>query len=237
VITVDFNRLDLMPGHRILDIGCGTGRHTCAAYTCEKVVAIGIDIALDDVREARQRLKLHDHLGEHGGGAWGVAAADVNRLPFGDGTFDLVICSEVMEHLPDESRAVTEIIRVLKPGRNLVVSVPRYGPEYICWRLSEEYRTASNGHVRIYRTAQLTDILEKAGVRRWASHFAHSLHTPYWWLKCLVGPSRRNSRPVNLYHRFLTWDMMQKPAATRLLDKLLNPLLGKSVVLYFKKET
>jgi hypothetical protein len=142
-----------------------------------------------------------------------------------------------MEHLPDESRAVTEIIRVLKPGRNLVVSVPRYGPEYICWRLSEEYRTASNGHVRIYRTAQLTDILEKAGVRRWASHFAHSLHTPYWWLKCLVGPSRRNSRPVNLYHRFLTWDMMQKPAATRLLDKLLNPLLGKSVVLYFKKET
>ena len=237
MITVDFNRLDLMPGHRILDIGCGTGRHTCAAYTCEKVVAIGIDIALDDVREARQRLKLHDHLGEHGGGAWGVAAADVNRLPFGDGTFDLVICSEVMEHLPDESRAVTEIIRVLKPGRNLVVSVPRYGPEYICWRLSEEYRTASNGHVRIYRTAQLTAILEKAGVRRWASHFAHSLHTPYWWLKCLVGPSRRNSRPVNLYHRFLTWDMMQKPVATRLLDKLLNPLLGKSVVLYFKKET
>ena len=235
MITVDFRRLDLQAGHKILDIGCGTGRHTCAAYAFQKVMAVGADVDMADIREARRRLRLHDQLGEHGGGLWSVAGADINNLPFKDRAFDLVICSEVLEHLANETQAVREIIRVLKPGKNLVVSVPRYGPEALCWLLSKEYHTASNGHVRIYRSRQITALVENAGVQIWSSHFAHSLHTPYWWLKCLVGPSRQDSVPVNLYHRFLTWDMMQKPLFTRWLDKLLNPLLGKSVVLYFKK--
>jgi len=235
VITVDFHKLDLQPGHKILDIGCGTGRHTCAAYGLKGVMAVGADIDFEDLCETRRRLRLHDQLGEHGGGLWSVTAADISCLPFKDHAFDLVVCSEVLEHIANETSPVQEIIRVLKPGKNLVVSVPRYGPEYICWLLSEEYHTASNGHVRIYSSDEITATLEKAGVQKWASHFAHSLHSPYWWLKCLVGPSRQDSVPVNLYHRFLTWDMMQKPLFTRVLDKLLNPLIGKSVVLYFKK--
>ena len=72
-------------------------------------------------------------------------------------------------------------------------------------------------------------------MRLTASHHAHSLHAPYWWLKCLVGPTRDDSLPVNLYHRFLTWDIMQKPKPTRLLDRIFNPLFGKSLVLYFEK--
>ena len=235
MITVDFKKLSLQPGDKVLDIGCGTGRHTCAAYAQPEVIVVGADIDTADVCEARERLKLHQQLGEHGGGVWSLAAADINDLPFKNQVFDLVICSEVLEHLADEQYAVREIVRVLKPGKNLVVSVPRYGPEYICWLLSEEYHSTSAGHVRIYRAKKLTAILERAGVRKYASHFAHSLHSPYWWLKCLVGPSKRDSVPVNLYHRFLTWDMMQKPVLTRFIEKLLNPLLGKSIVLYFRK--
>jgi ubiquinone/menaquinone biosynthesis C-methylase UbiE len=233
--TVDFDRLDLQPGHKILDIGCGTGRHTCAAYALKKVVVVGADIDAADVCETRERLKLHDQLGEHGGGVWNLATADINYLPFKDHAFDLVICSEVLEHLVDETRPVSELVRVLKPGKNLVVSVPRYGPEYICWWLSDEYHSASDGHVRIFRTAEIAAVIEQAGLRKWSYHFAHSLHSPYWWLKCLVGPARQDSRAVNLYHRFLTWDMMRKPLLSRFLDKLLNPILGKSVVLYFRK--
>jgi hypothetical protein len=65
---------------------------------------------------------------------------------------------------------------------------------------------------------------------------AHSLHAPFWWLKCLVGPDRKDSSAVNLYHRFLTWDIMKKPRVTGWLEKLLNPVMGKSLVLYFRKE-
>ncbi len=53
---------------------------------------------------------------------------DVTRLPFPDGAFDVVICSEVMEHIPDNRKAVSELMRVLKPGGDLVVSVPPLAP-------------------------------------------------------------------------------------------------------------
>lgn len=236
MVTVEFDRLAVKPGFKILDIGCGSGRHTCAAYQCRQVTAIGVDLDFDDLKEARSRLQLHDRLGEHGGGIWALSTADVLSLPFKDSYFDLVICSEVLEHILSHRKAIREIVRVLQPGRDLVVSVPRYWPERICWLLSPEYAGSNGGHVRIFRQKQLISDLTSAGLRMWARHFAHSLHAPFWWLKCLVGPDRTDSSAVDLYHRFLTWDMMEKPRVTGLIDKLLNPLMGKSLVLYFRKE-
>ena len=236
MVTVDFNRLCIRPGYRILDIGCGSGRHTCAASRFKKVVAIGADINLDDVSEAKNRLTYQEKLGEQGGGPWGTLVADINCMPFRDDFFDLVICSEVLEHIHEHEEAIYEIIRVLKPGKDLVVSVPRFLPECICWALSENYHRPSNGHIRIYKKKELTSLLEGAGARKRAVHFAHSLHTPFWWLKCLVGLTRDDSVLVNLYHSFLVWDMMKRPWITRLLDNLLNPLLGKSLVIYLRKE-
>jgi len=236
VITVDFNKINSRPGVKILGIGCGSGRHTCAAYRLEKAIVIGADLNFADTCEARNRLRYHDSLGEHGGGKWIISVADITSLPFQENYFDLVICSEVLEHIPDDQSAMKEIIRILKPGKTLVVSVPRYFPEKICWALSNEYHDANNGHIRIYKKKELLRSLESKGLRNRAVHFAHSLHSPYWWLTCLVGPTREDSYPVNLYHRFLTWDIMKKPAVTRFLDRLLNPVLGKSVVLYFTKK-
>ncbi len=236
MVTVEFNRLAVKPGFKILDIGCGSGRHTCAAYRCQNVTTIGADLNFSDLTEAGERLKLHDRLGEHGGGEWGLSAADVTCLPFKDDYFDLVICCEVLEHIIEHQLAVAEIVRVLKPGCNLVVSVPRYWPERICWALSQDYHHARGGHVRIFKQKDLITDLEYSGVEKWAMHFAHSLHTPFWWLKCLVGPNRNDSWPVNLYHRFLTWDIMKHPRSTRFLDNLLNPILGKSLVVYLRKQ-
>lgn len=241
VITVDFNRLcgsdsNRLASCRILDIGCGTGRHTCAAFRFGKVVAIGIDIKFEDVLEAKNRLIFQKNLGENGGGVLGLSVADMLSLPFKDNFFDLVICSEVLEHIHDHKAAVSETVRVLKPGKDLVVSVPRYLPERICWTLSENYHNVANGHIRIYKKKNLVDLLEKGGLKRWGVHFAHSLHTPYWWLKCIVGPAREDCRLVSLYHDLLVWDMMKKPWITRFLENLLNPVLGKSIVIYLRKE-
>ena len=236
MITVDFKRLDVRPGDRILDIGCGTGRHACEAYRLPQVQVVGADVGLNDLFEARRRLEWHRRLGEHGNGSWTLAAADATALPLASSTFDVVICSEVLEHIPDHRTAVQEAVRVLKPAGRLAISVPRYFPERVCWALSRDYRNSSGGHIRIYRTRELIRLVESAGMRHHFLHYAHSLHTPYWWLKCLIGPQNETALPVRLYHRFLTWQIMQKPAAVKRLDYLLNPVLGKSIVIYFKKK-
>jgi SAM-dependent methyltransferase len=236
VITVNFKKLNIRPGFKILDVGCGSGRHLGAAYRFKQISVVGADLDHDDVCEARRRLTFHDQIGEHGEGTWALSVADVTCLPFETDYFDLVICSEVMEHVADHQAAAGELVRVLKPGCNLVVSVPRYWPERICWVLSDDYVNSERGHIRIYKSKALLELFYRFGLKKWAVHHAHSLHTPYWWLKCLRGPNRTDSSLVNLYHRLLTWDIMQQPRVTRILDRLLNPVLGKSVVVYFRKE-
>jgi SAM-dependent methyltransferase len=198
-------------------------------------MAIGLDINFDDVSEARRRLLEEKALGVQGNGMWGTIVADMTALPFKNNVFDVVICSETLEHVPHQEAAVHEVIRVVKPGKDVVISVPRYLPERICWALSRDYHNANNGHIRIYKQKELIELLEMAGVRKWALHFAHSLHTPYWWLKCIVGPTRNDSSIVNLYHRFLVWGIMKQSKMMRWVEHLLNPLLGKSLVLYLRK--
>ncbi|MFH1153410.1 MAG: methyltransferase domain-containing protein [Pseudomonadota bacterium] len=234
MLTVDFNYLDLKPGQRILDIGCGEGRHTAGACDQSKVFCVGADMNPDDLVTSRKRLELHTRL-SGSMAAWALAAADITGLPFADSSFDTLICSEVLEHIPHDAMAMAELNRVLKPGGCLAVSVPRQWPESICWCLSSDYGNVPPGHIRIYRKKQLIRQFTDFGFSLTRVHYAHSLHAPYWWLKCLVGLDNTRSVVVNAYHRFLVWDMMKKPRITRIMDRILNPILGKSVVLYFTK--
>lgn len=234
MITVDFQRLPLGPGDKILDIGCGPGRHVCEAVKYDGVLSVGADINADEAAAAREKLTLHRNMGLCNGQGE-ICVANITCLPFDDAAFDLVICTETLEHVADPQAAAIEVLRVLKPGKHLVVSVPRYWPEKMCWSLSKAYTQAEGGHIRIFTKRDLADLLINAGAIYRRRHYAHSLHTPFWWLKCLLGLSRTDCMPVNLYHRFLVWDMMKQPRVIRLLEKMLNPLLGKSLVLYFRK--
>jgi 2-polyprenyl-3-methyl-5-hydroxy-6-metoxy-1,4-benzoquinol methylase len=235
VITIDFDRLDIRPGHRILDMGCGEGRHMVPACRRPETVCIGADYLYDNLVTTRNKLAFHASINDLACTRLDLSCMDVTRLPFKDNSFDVVICSEVLEHIPDDDRALSELVRILKPGRILAVSVPRFGPEKLCWLLSDAYTEADMGHVRIYEKKSLIHCIAAKNMAFSGAHYAHSIHTPYWWLKCLVGPDRNDVFPVNLYHRLLVWDMMKQPAITRFLDRLFNPLLGKSLVLYFKK--
>jgi hypothetical protein len=67
---------------------------------------------------------------------------------------------------------------------------------------------------------------------------AHGLHAPYWWLKCAVGVDNGTNPLVKAYHQVLVWDLMRRPGystVTRLAERVLNPLIGKSLVLYLRK--
>jgi len=146
-----------------------------------------------------------------------------------------VIASEVLEHIPADEAAMAELVRVLRPGGSAVVTVPRWLPERVCWALSDQYHANEGGHVRIYRQDELTDRLRAAGLTVTGIGYAHALHSPYWWLKCAVGVDR-DAAVVRAYHRMLVWDITDRPWVTRLLERALDPLIGKSLVVYLRRE-
>ncbi len=236
MLTVDLNRLNLKPGDRLLDAGCGTGRHVCEAFRIQGVDVTGVDLRWEDLCRAATTLYLMRGQIGNGHGRCLISRADVTRLPFRNDTFDAVICSEVLEHIPDNRAAIAELVRILKPGRDLAVSVPRFLPERICWALSEAYHREPGGHIRIYRKRELQGLLEAAGTHCVDVRYKHGLHSPYWWLKCLVGHKNESALPVNLYRKFLEWDIMRRPKWVRMVEGILNPFIAKSIIFYLKKE-
>jgi SAM-dependent methyltransferase len=178
-------------------------------------------------------------LAEAGEGPAGAAAdvkeGDALSLPFADGEVDRVVAAEVLEHVPADIQAIGELARVLRPGGTMAVTVPRWFPELVCWKLSEDYHNTPGGHIRIYSDKELVGKVTNAGLRFDGKDHAHGLHTPYWWLKCAVGVKNDDHPAVKAYHRLLVWDIMKRPLATRAAEAVLNPLVGKSMVLYFTK--
>jgi len=105
------------PDAPILDAGCGTGlnlRHLPKG-------SVGVDINPRNVALLNQRLP--DHV---------VIEGDVEHLPFADGNFGTVLCTEVIEHIPDPAAALAEYRRVLRPGGVLIGSVPARS---LIWKL------------------------------------------------------------------------------------------------------
>ena len=223
MLTVDFDRFWSRPGLRLLDVGCGGGRH---AFEAQRR---GLDVVALD-REAAECKELH-------AGEVAAVNGDVLRLPFPDASFDRVVAAEVLEHVVDDAAAIAELARVLRPGGLLAVTVPRWFPEKLCWTLSSSYHAPAvvGGHVRIYRRGPLMRRLRAAGLQSLGSHHAHALHSPYWWLKCLVGVSDADAWPVRQYHRFLVWDILRPNRWVRRVERVLNPVLGKSLVVYCER--
>jgi SAM-dependent methyltransferase len=235
VLTVDYDRLGVKSGDRLLDIGCGFGRHAYeAARRGAQVVAL--DSGAEEVARVQGTFGAMADSGQLDQATRaGAAQGDARHLPFPDGAFDRVIASEVLEHIPDDLTAMRELARVLRPGGTMGVTVPRCGPELVNWMLSDEYHDTPGGHVRIYRRSSLEARLSSAGLRPVGGHHAHALHSPYWWLRCLVGTNNEKNPLVAAYHKVLVWDIVKRPRVTRVAERVLSPVIGKSLVVYLYK--
>src|SRR5262245_19111894 len=143
MLTADFDRLGVRPDARVLDMGCGGGRHAFEAWRRGATV-VALDYSEAELKEVRAvlgaMLDAREVPGaEQRAGIGGAVNGDALRLPLPDATFDVVIASEVLEHLWDDERAISELVRVLKPGGRMAVTVPTRWPERVCWALDHRY--------------------------------------------------------------------------------------------------
>jgi len=113
--------------------------------------------------------------------------------------------------------------------------VPARLPERVNWLLDDDYHDFPGGHIRIYRQAELEGRLSAAGLRVRGSQHAHALHSPYWWIRCAGGVNNADRLLARRYHDLLVWQIMKNPPVLQWADRLLNPVIGKSLVVYVEK--
>ena len=234
MLTFDFNRININPGGTMLDLGCGEGRHIFGVM--EKfpdLKCIGLDPHIESLDKAFEGLKFLESISNT---KTNFLSGSAYSLPFSDNSFDLVVCSEVLEHLHDYKDAIKEINRVLKPGGQFLASVPAEFPEKICWLLSEAYQNQPGGHLRIFKKNKLIKEVAEHNFSFESSQRFHSIHSAYWWLRCLFWKSQESNIIIKGYKKILERHILKKPFFLDLIDKIFNPILGKSIAFYFVKK-
>lgn len=235
MVTVGLDLLGLRDGDWLLDAGCGNGRHSWVASKRNHSTIIAFDTDWESLEKNKYTLALLRQKGEVNSNSH-LLQADITSLPFKDGAFNRIICSEVLEHIPQDRQAVRELIRVLDSDGAMGVSVPHHLAESICWMLSKDYYGFPGGHIRKYKSPQIAALLRSSGLNIYAIRRNHALHSFYWILRCLFGIKRENALLPSLYNKFLILDIDNSHRARRWLEGFFNLIIPKSIVIYTRKK-
>ena len=141
MLTVNFRTLPLEEGDRVLDAGCGEGRHTfaCFRHDCD---VLGMDLSHQSLLKAKYVLGQMKKRNE-ARGRFLLLRGDALRFPFGDGSFDKIICAEVIEHVDDDRQGVAELARILSNGGKIAITVPTRMTEHVLFSTSRHSAASS----------------------------------------------------------------------------------------------
>jgi SAM-dependent methyltransferase len=149
-VRAGFARTNVQSGDRVLDLGCGEGDLT-AVLAQAGARPIGVEVAEAALVRARRR---HPQL------SFERVPID-GPLPFADGTFDVVWASEVIEHMADTARWLSEIRRVLVPRGRLLATTPNHGRLRLALGGIERYSQPLGDHLHLYTARSLRELLEE----------------------------------------------------------------------------
>ncbi len=168
-------RLKISPGERVLDLGCGPG-DGASRLTDKRAVAIGLDYSQGMLDTAKKDRKLRGRL----------TRGDAGRLPFRDGAFDKIVCTNSFHHYPDHFASLKEMRRVLRPGGLLVLVDPRQDNIFgrMAIELFEE-RVFGLKEVRIFPIARWHELLKDAGFAH-AKIEAGPMWQPVAWAEAFI---------------------------------------------------
>jgi len=230
MLTVDFDLLDVRPGHVFLDAGCGAGRHSYEAFRRgAKVVAM--DYNLDECKKVLYSFSGAREEDREKGGTWHMVHSDVLCLPFGGESFDRIICAEVCEHLHEDLRALQGLARTLKKGGRIAITVPTTFTEAAYGRIEPFYFENPGGHVRIFTPWELAKKIRASGLKIYAIRHAHGFHSLYWLLRCIFGLEDEDHPISGAYRKFLDM-VIRSRFMLGVEEKLFDWVCPKSLVFY-----
>lgn len=167
-------------GSRILDFGCYDGYILRRLRARKDITGVGVDIALDAVALARQ-LAGNDRLE--------FVVSDGMPLPLASGSFDVAVCSEILEHVPDHHAVLEEIARVLAPGGRLYATMPNtlrdvWWPFHpLCRRLDEV-----EGHLRRLSREEFVAAVSSHGFQPLRVRYRGFLLSAIWYRSLIYTP-------------------------------------------------
>ena len=229
--TFNFNLLNLKKIKKVIDVGCGNGRHLKSlGFKLTDSEIIGID------QSASEITKLNKEFNESvckNGNAYKFITGDIRDMDVPDNSQDLVVCSEVLEHVPNFEAVLEECYRILKPGSVMLISVPSYFPESLCWKYSKKYMQTPGGHIRIFKKNFLKERFKALNLKLFKHHREHALHSIYWIIRARNNMEENNF--LKSFHNLLVRQMFGQAKFSFALEKLLNPFFGKSECFYLRK--
>jgi SAM-dependent methyltransferase len=149
------------PSPRLLDVGCGTGG------TLERLGPFGCAVGLDLEPLALQFCRERGHAA--------LVRGSATALPFPEGSFDVVLALDVLEHIPDHEAAAREIARVLRPGGHALITVPAY-------RSLWSRHDVALMHQRRYRAGEVRELLAGSGLRLRLLTYTVTAFLPIVWM-------------------------------------------------------
>ncbi len=229
--TFNFNLLNLKKIKKVIDVGCGNGRHLKSlGFKLTDSEIIGIDQSAPEITKLN---KEFDESVCKNGNAYKFITGDIREMDVPDNSQDLVVCSEVLEHVPNFEAVLEECYRILKPGSVMLISVPSYFPESLCWKYSKKYMQTPGGHIRIFKKNFLKERFKALNLKLFKHHREHALHSIYWIIRARNNMEENNF--LKSFHNLLVRQMFGQAKFSFALEKLLNPFFGKSECFYLRK--
>ena len=240
MLTVDFDRLDLRAGDRLLDLGCGGGRHAFAAMRRGATRRRARLRRRRAQGRARARVGAMVEAGEIAGRRGRRRRSTATRCACRSPTAPSTASSrsEVLEHICGRRAARSPSwCACCGPAAASPSPCPRASPSASAGRSTNDYHdTPGRPHPHLPAARARGEARAAPGLWLRGSHHAHALHSPYWWLKCAVGVD--NTDALAGAHATTTSSCGRSsanPGGSPALDRTLNPVLGKSLVVYTQK--
>jgi len=222
----------IRPTATVIDVGCGDGGLIafCARQGAEVIF----------VDQDRKRLAATEEIIRSSPArAYRAIASDCDPIPLADGTGDVVICTEVLEHVPDPRKFLLELVRIAKAGAQLVISVPEARSEKLVGATAPDYYFEAPFHVRTFSPGEFQDLLIGAGLHIESQQMTGCFWSMYLALSYLTHEDDGtlpidNPHPITLHWTKLWFEIQNHPQGGRIRETL-NELIPRTHCIVARK--